>query len=202
MKSITAGPACFVHSLFVLSLHRKPIDCDSRWQCVWDFAGQYDSWKDLPSNCQCSEGSGGKWAEHRHCNHRLDFLCSRVHPHLCHYVSSRKNNLKPSCLYLPALDSPQGLTAVNVTDTSALLLWQPSVATVDGYVVIYRADSGEFLLKELHDQISFWSDCIIWFMPFSEPSGGACFWKHSGVRDELPGSRNSLYSWSSWYERS
>ncbi|XP_072228122.1 tenascin-like [Leuresthes tenuis] len=40
-----------------------------------------------------------------------------------------------------ALDSPQGLTAVNVTDTSALLLWQPSVATVDAYVIIYRADS-------------------------------------------------------------
>ncbi|XP_041826704.1 tenascin isoform X2 [Melanotaenia boesemani] len=40
-----------------------------------------------------------------------------------------------------ALDSPQGLTAVNVTDTSALLLWQPSVATVDGYVITYRADS-------------------------------------------------------------
>ncbi|XP_069369875.1 tenascin isoform X1 [Paralichthys olivaceus] len=40
-----------------------------------------------------------------------------------------------------ALDRPQGLIAVNVTDTSALLLWQPSVATVDGYVITYRADS-------------------------------------------------------------
>uniref|UniRef100_A0A3Q3WFJ4 Uncharacterized protein n=1 Tax=Mola mola TaxID=94237 RepID=A0A3Q3WFJ4_MOLML len=40
-----------------------------------------------------------------------------------------------------ALDRPQGLTAVNVTDTSALLLWQPSVATVDGYVITYTADS-------------------------------------------------------------
>ncbi|XP_022595585.1 tenascin-like isoform X2 [Seriola dumerili] len=40
-----------------------------------------------------------------------------------------------------ALDRPQGLTAVNVTDTSALLLWQPSVATVDGYVITYSADS-------------------------------------------------------------
>uniref|UniRef100_A0A671WGR1 Tenascin Ca n=1 Tax=Sparus aurata TaxID=8175 RepID=A0A671WGR1_SPAAU len=43
-----------------------------------------------------------------------------------------------------ALDRPQGLTAVNVTDSSALLLWQPSVATVDGYVITYSADSGEF----------------------------------------------------------
>uniref|UniRef100_A0A3Q2NS77 Tenascin Ca n=1 Tax=Fundulus heteroclitus TaxID=8078 RepID=A0A3Q2NS77_FUNHE len=40
-----------------------------------------------------------------------------------------------------ALDSPRGLTAVNVTDTSALLKWQPSVATVDGYVITYSADT-------------------------------------------------------------
>ncbi|XP_076020090.1 tenascin-like [Genypterus blacodes] len=40
-----------------------------------------------------------------------------------------------------ALDRPQGLTAINVTDTSALLLWQPSVATVDGYDISYSADS-------------------------------------------------------------
>ncbi|XP_047426053.1 tenascin isoform X2 [Mugil cephalus] len=40
-----------------------------------------------------------------------------------------------------ALDRPQGLSAVNVTDSSALLLWQPSVATVDGYVITYSADS-------------------------------------------------------------
>ncbi|XP_067341371.1 tenascin-like isoform X4 [Channa argus] len=40
-----------------------------------------------------------------------------------------------------ALDKPQGLTAVNVTDTTALLLWQPSVAAVDGYVITYSADS-------------------------------------------------------------
>ncbi|XP_016344557.1 tenascin-like isoform X1 [Sinocyclocheilus anshuiensis] len=40
-----------------------------------------------------------------------------------------------------ALDKPRGLTAVNITDTEALLLWQPSVATVDGYVITYSADS-------------------------------------------------------------
>ncbi|XP_044000764.1 tenascin isoform X3 [Gambusia affinis] len=40
-----------------------------------------------------------------------------------------------------ALDSPRGLTVINVTDTSALLLWQPSVATVDGYVITYSADA-------------------------------------------------------------
>ncbi|XP_003449658.1 tenascin isoform X4 [Oreochromis niloticus] len=39
------------------------------------------------------------------------------------------------------LDRPHGLTVINVTDTSALLLWQPSVATVDGYIITYSADS-------------------------------------------------------------
>lgn len=42
-----------------------------------------------------------------------------------------------------ALDTPRSLTAVNVTDTTALLLWQPAVATVDGYVITYSADAGE-----------------------------------------------------------
>uniref|UniRef100_A0A3Q3L5Z0 Tenascin-like n=1 Tax=Mastacembelus armatus TaxID=205130 RepID=A0A3Q3L5Z0_9TELE len=44
-----------------------------------------------------------------------------------------------------ALDRPHGLTAVNVTDTSALLLWQPCVATVDGYIITYSADLGELV---------------------------------------------------------
>uniref|UniRef100_A0AAY4BJ03 Tenascin C n=1 Tax=Denticeps clupeoides TaxID=299321 RepID=A0AAY4BJ03_9TELE len=36
-----------------------------------------------------------------------------------------------------ALDKPRGLSAVNITDTEALLHWQPSIATVDGYVITY-----------------------------------------------------------------
>ncbi|XP_064799004.1 tenascin isoform X2 [Oncorhynchus masou masou] len=40
-----------------------------------------------------------------------------------------------------ALDRPQALSAVNVTDTTARLLWQPAQATVDGYVITYSADS-------------------------------------------------------------
>uniref|UniRef100_A0A4W4GQM8 Tenascin C n=1 Tax=Electrophorus electricus TaxID=8005 RepID=A0A4W4GQM8_ELEEL len=40
-----------------------------------------------------------------------------------------------------ALDKPRGLIAVNVTDTEALLLWQPTIATVDGYVITYSADT-------------------------------------------------------------
>ncbi|XP_034026895.1 tenascin isoform X1 [Thalassophryne amazonica] len=40
-----------------------------------------------------------------------------------------------------ALDKPRGLTAVNITDGEALLLWQPAIATVDGYVITYSADT-------------------------------------------------------------
>ncbi|XP_040899028.1 tenascin isoform X3 [Toxotes jaculatrix] len=39
-----------------------------------------------------------------------------------------------------ALDKPRGLTAINITDSEALLLWQPAIATVDGYVITYSAD--------------------------------------------------------------
>uniref|UniRef100_A0A8B9GR37 Tenascin C n=1 Tax=Astyanax mexicanus TaxID=7994 RepID=A0A8B9GR37_ASTMX len=40
-----------------------------------------------------------------------------------------------------ALDKPRGLTVINITDTEALLLWQPTIATVDGYVITYSADT-------------------------------------------------------------
>jgi hypothetical protein len=32
---------------------------------------------------------------------------------------------------------------LNITESSALLLWAPSAATADGYVITYSADSGE-----------------------------------------------------------
>ncbi|KAJ8395853.1 hypothetical protein AAFF_G00027360 [Aldrovandia affinis] len=40
-----------------------------------------------------------------------------------------------------ALDKPTGLKAINITDTEALLLWQPAIATVDGYVITYSTDT-------------------------------------------------------------
>ncbi|XP_036823266.1 tenascin isoform X2 [Oncorhynchus mykiss] len=48
-----------------------------------------------------------------------------------------------------SLDRPQGLSAVNVTDTTALLLWQPTRATVDGYVINYSADSGSPVMEHV-----------------------------------------------------
>lgn len=51
------------------------------------------------------------------------------------------------CVWLcvTALDKPRGLNAVNITDSEALLLWQPAIATVDGYVITYSADLGKYL---------------------------------------------------------
>nr|XP_015222057.1 PREDICTED: tenascin isoform X2 [Lepisosteus oculatus] len=40
-----------------------------------------------------------------------------------------------------ALDKPRGLTAINITDSEGLLLWQPAIATVEGYVITYSADN-------------------------------------------------------------
>ncbi|XP_078498121.1 tenascin isoform X2 [Lissotriton helveticus] len=40
-----------------------------------------------------------------------------------------------------ALDSPSGLKAVNITETDAIALWQPSIASVDNYVLSYAADN-------------------------------------------------------------
>ncbi|XP_039362412.1 tenascin isoform X2 [Mauremys reevesii] len=39
-----------------------------------------------------------------------------------------------------ALDSPSGLVAVNITDSEALAIWQPAIATVDNYVISYIAE--------------------------------------------------------------
>ncbi|KAM4697030.1 tenascin [Rhinophrynus dorsalis] len=38
-----------------------------------------------------------------------------------------------------ALDSPSGLRAINITESEALVLWQPSLASVDNYVFSYSA---------------------------------------------------------------
>ncbi|XP_049593237.1 tenascin isoform X1 [Syngnathus scovelli] len=40
-----------------------------------------------------------------------------------------------------ALDRPQSLTALNITDSSARLRWQPPVAAVDEYVITYNSES-------------------------------------------------------------
>uniref|UniRef100_A0A673XNZ4 Tenascin Cb n=1 Tax=Salmo trutta TaxID=8032 RepID=A0A673XNZ4_SALTR len=57
-------------------------------------------------------------------------------------VKGQKESEPGSSSVTTALDKPRGLTAVNITDTQALLHWQPAIATVDGYVITYSADTG------------------------------------------------------------
>ncbi|XP_072487846.1 tenascin isoform X8 [Notamacropus eugenii] len=40
-----------------------------------------------------------------------------------------------------ALDGPSGLVAANITDSDALAMWQPAIATVDSYVISYSGDN-------------------------------------------------------------
>ncbi|XP_051906160.1 tenascin-like isoform X1 [Hippocampus zosterae] len=50
-----------------------------------------------------------------------------------------------------ALDTPEGLTAVNITDSSARLQWRASVATVDGYVITYNSESGSPMVERVSE---------------------------------------------------
>ncbi|XP_063143137.1 tenascin isoform X5 [Rattus norvegicus] len=61
---------------------------------------------------------------------------------------------------ITALDGPSGLLTANITDSEALAMWQPAIATVDSYVISYtgervpeitRTVSGNTVEFELHD---------------------------------------------------
>ncbi|XP_029587640.1 tenascin isoform X2 [Salmo trutta] len=48
--------------------------------------------------------------------------------------------IKDLVMTLP--DPPTDLQAINVTDTKALLLWRPALATADRYVIVYGSEKG------------------------------------------------------------
>ncbi|XP_055743443.1 tenascin-like isoform X3 [Salvelinus fontinalis] len=56
-------------------------------------------------------------------------------------VKGQKESEPGTSSVATALDKPSGLTVVNINETDALLQWQPSIATVDGYVITYSADT-------------------------------------------------------------
>uniref|UniRef100_A0A8C5XM97 Tenascin n=1 Tax=Microcebus murinus TaxID=30608 RepID=A0A8C5XM97_MICMU len=43
-------------------------------------------------------------------------------------------------LLTTALDGPSGLVTANITDSTALAMWQPAIATVDSYVISYTGE--------------------------------------------------------------
>ncbi|XP_053329724.1 tenascin isoform X2 [Spea bombifrons] len=48
-----------------------------------------------------------------------------------------------------ALDSPSGLQAINITESEALALWQPSLASVDHYVFSYSAKNAPIVTQTI-----------------------------------------------------
>ncbi|XP_069791788.1 tenascin-like isoform X7 [Narcine bancroftii] len=47
------------------------------------------------------------------------------------------------------LDSPSELRVLNVTDSKALLVWKPSIAAVDEYIITYHAEEGSPVTKKV-----------------------------------------------------
>ncbi|KAE8583665.1 hypothetical protein XENTR_v10020614 [Xenopus tropicalis] len=54
-------------------------------------------------------------------------------------VQGSEESEPASGTFTTALDSPSGLKVVNITESDALALWQPSLASVDNYVFSYSA---------------------------------------------------------------
>uniref|UniRef100_A0A672YSG4 Tenascin XB n=1 Tax=Sphaeramia orbicularis TaxID=375764 RepID=A0A672YSG4_9TELE len=60
--------------------------------------------------------------------------------------------IKDLVMTLP--DPPTDLRAINVSDTKALLLWRPALATVDKYAIVYGSGTGENPTSVSHFYIS------------------------------------------------
>ncbi|XP_029919747.1 tenascin [Myripristis murdjan] len=60
--------------------------------------------------------------------------------------------IKDFVMTLP--DPPTDLRAINVTETKALLLWRPALATVDKYAIVYGTGKGERCCDDLRITVS------------------------------------------------
>ncbi|XP_018088380.1 tenascin isoform X1 [Xenopus laevis] len=65
-----------------------------------------------------------------------------------------------------ALDSPSGLRVVNVTESEALALWQPSLASVDNYVFSYSAKNAPAVTHSISGNTV--ENDLISLQPFTE----------------------------------
>uniref|UniRef100_A0A8C5PE68 Tenascin C n=1 Tax=Leptobrachium leishanense TaxID=445787 RepID=A0A8C5PE68_9ANUR len=83
---------------------------------------------------------------------------TNLHPgvkYVVHLVSVRENkeSAPTSGTLTTGLDSPSGLRAINITESEALALWQPSLATVDNYVFSYSAKNDPIVTQSLSGNI-------------------------------------------------
>lgn len=58
--------------------------------------------------------------------------------------------MNPLTHFFSALDGPSGLLTANITDSEALAMWQPAIATVDSYVISYTGERGKSCSQSLH----------------------------------------------------
>ncbi|XP_063288385.1 tenascin isoform X3 [Pelobates fuscus] len=77
-----------------------------------------------------------------------------LHPgveYIVNIVSIRENeeSAPASGVLTTGLDSPSGLRAINVTESEALAVWQPSLASVDNYVLSYSAKNAPVVTQTL-----------------------------------------------------
>lgn len=68
-----------------------------------------------------------------------------THASKCPLILS-SNMMNPLTHFFSALDGPSGLLTANITDSEALAMWQPAIATVDSYVISYTGERGKSCL--------------------------------------------------------
>ncbi|XP_029685876.1 tenascin isoform X2 [Takifugu rubripes] len=68
-------------------------------------------------------------------------------------VKGPRESLPASDSITTALDKPRGLVSINITDTGALLRWQPAIATIDGYVITYSADGVDPVMERVSGNV-------------------------------------------------
>ncbi|XP_056889305.1 tenascin isoform X3 [Takifugu flavidus] len=68
-------------------------------------------------------------------------------------VKGPRESLPASDSITTALDKPRGLVSINITDTGALLHWQPAIATIDGYIITYSADGVDPVMERVSGNV-------------------------------------------------
>ncbi|XP_069791757.1 tenascin-like isoform X3 [Narcine bancroftii] len=64
-------------------------------------------------------------------------------------VTERRQSQPLNAIAITVLDSPSELRVLNVTDSKALLVWKPSIAAVDEYIITYHAEEGSPVTKKV-----------------------------------------------------
>lgn len=103
------------------------------------------------------------------------------------------NMINPSPYFLLALDGPSGLLTANITDSEALAMWQPAIATVDSYVISYTGEKGKVLPHILYILVRVCLAANSSYTRFSVPQGDKTQW-YPGKASDVIASRVHAFS--------